>query len=38
VSATAWSISAQSWLIQFAITASGLALSAWRLRTGFARR
>ena len=38
VSATAWSISIQSWLIQFAITASGLTLSALRLKTGFARR
>jgi ABC-type uncharacterized transport system permease subunit len=38
VSATAWSISAQSWLIQFVITASGLTLSALRLKTGFARR
>ena len=38
VSATAWSISVQSWLIQFAITASGLSLSALRLKTGFARK
>ena len=38
VSPTAWSISAQSWLIQFVITASGLTLSALRLKTGFARR
>ena len=38
VSATAWSISVQSWLTQFAITASGLTLSALRLKTGFARR
>ena len=38
VSATAWSISAESWLIQFVITASGLVLSALRLKTGFARR
>ncbi len=37
-SATAWSIDARSWLILFAITASGLTLSAVRLRTGFARR
>ena len=37
-SATAWSIDAQSWLILLAITVSGLALSALRLRTGFARR
>ncbi len=37
-SATAWSIDARSWLTQLAITASGLLLSAWRLRTGFARK
>ncbi len=37
-SATAWSIDARSWLILFAITASGLLLSGVRLRTGFARR
>jgi ABC-type multidrug transport system permease subunit len=32
----AWSIDAQSWLTLFAITLSGLAVSAWRLRSGFA--
>ena len=37
-SASAWSIDAQSWLISLAITASGLFFSAWRLRSGFARR
>jgi ABC-type multidrug transport system permease subunit len=37
-SATAWSIDARSWLIMLAVAASGLALSAWRLRSGFARR
>ena len=37
-SAGAWSIDAQSWLVSFAITAGGLAVSAWRLRSGFARR
>lgn len=37
-SATAWSIDARSWLILLAITVTGLALSALRLRTGFARR
>ena len=37
-SATAWSISMQSWLILIAIMVSGLVLSALRLRTGFARR
>ena len=37
-SASAWSIDAQSWLILFAMTISGLAISTWRLRTGFARR
>lgn len=38
LSATAWSIDAISWLILIAIAVSGLALSALRLRTGFARR
>ncbi|MCG8369138.1 MAG: ABC transporter permease [Proteobacteria bacterium] len=37
-SATAWAIDAKSWLTAFAITASGLVLSALRLKTGFARR
>ena len=35
--ASAWSIDAQSWIMLFAITASGLFISALRLRTGFAR-
>jgi ABC-type polysaccharide/polyol phosphate export permease len=37
-SATAWSIDAGSWLTLLAVTVSGLALSALRLRTGFAWR
>lgn len=37
-SAHAWSIDAQSWLTLIAVMVSGLALSAWRLRAGFARR
>ncbi len=37
-SSTAWSIDARSWLVLVAITASGLLISAVRLRTGFARR
>lgn len=37
VSATAWSIEAESWLILLAMVVSGLLISAWRLRTGFAR-
>jgi ABC-type polysaccharide/polyol phosphate export permease len=37
-SATAWTMDAQSWLILLAITVSGLAVGALRLRTGFARR
>lgn len=37
-SATAWSIDAGSWLTMFAVTVSGLLISALRLRTGFARR
>ena len=37
-SATAWSIDARSWLTQIGITASGLLLGAWRLKSGFARR
>jgi len=36
--ASAWSIDARSWLTLLGITASGLLLSAWRLRSGFARR
>jgi len=37
-SPTAWSITPGSWLTLFAITISGLLLSAVRLRSGFARR
>ena len=33
----AWSIDLNSWLIVLAMTASGLAICGWRLRTGFAR-
>ncbi len=36
--ASAWSIDATSWLTLFAVTLSGLALSTWRLRSGFARK
>ncbi|HKJ17287.1 MAG TPA: ABC transporter permease [Xanthomonadales bacterium] len=36
-SATSWSISARSWLILLAMTVSGLLVSVWRLRSGFAR-
>ena len=36
--AAAWSIDARSWMTMLTITLSGLALSALRLRTGFARR
>jgi ABC-type Na+ efflux pump permease subunit len=36
--ASAWSIDARSWLTLFAITLSGLAISTWRLRSGFARK
>ncbi|MGI9270302.1 MAG: ABC transporter permease [Woeseiaceae bacterium] len=32
-----WSIDFNSWLIVLAMTASGLAICAWRLRSGFAR-
>lgn len=32
-----WSIDLNSWLIVLAMTASGLAICAWRLRSGFAR-
>jgi len=35
---TAWSIDARSWLTILAVTLSGLALSTWRLRSGFARK
>ena len=37
-SATAWTYDLKSWGIVLAITVSGLALSSWRLKTGFARR
>lgn len=37
-SASAWSIDARSWLTVIAVMVSGLVLSAWRLRGGFARR
>ncbi len=36
--ASAWSIDAGSWLTLFAVTLSGLAISTWRLRSGFARK
>jgi len=36
--ANAWSIDASSWLTLLAITLSGLAISTWRLRSGFARK
>jgi len=36
--ANAWSIDASSWAILFAMTLSGLAISTWRLRSGFARK
>ena len=35
---SAWSIEADSWLILLAMTLSGLAISTWRLRSGFARK
>ena len=37
ISAGTWSIDANSWLIVVAMTTSGLAICAWRLRSGFAR-
>jgi ABC-type multidrug transport system permease subunit len=37
-SATAWTYDLRSWGIVLAITVSGLAISSWRLKTGFARR
>lgn len=37
-SATAWTYDLRSWTIVFAMTISGLAISSWRLKTGFARR
>ncbi len=33
----AWTIDTNSWLIVFAMTATGLAVCTWRLRSGFAR-
>jgi ABC-type multidrug transport system permease subunit len=33
-----WSVDTSGWLIVVAIALSGMALSAWRLRAGFARR
>jgi len=36
--ASAWSIEADSWLVLLAMTLSGLAISTWRLRSGFARK
>lgn len=33
----AWTIDINSWLVVFAMTATGLAVCAWRLRSGFAR-
>jgi len=36
--ASAWSIDAESWLVLLAMTISGLAISTWRLRSGFARK
>jgi ABC-type multidrug transport system permease subunit len=36
--ATPWSIEARSWLTLAAMTLSGLAISTWRLRSGFARK
>jgi ABC-type transport system involved in cytochrome c biogenesis permease component len=37
-SETAWTYDLRSWAIVFAMTISGLAISSWRLKTGFARR
>lgn len=37
-SPTAWTYDAKSWAIVFGMTISGLAVCAWRLQTGFARR
>lgn len=37
ITPAAWTIDLNSWLIVFAMTASGLMICAWRLRTGFAR-
>jgi len=37
-SATAWTYGIKSWAIVFAMTISGLAISSWQLKSGFARR
>jgi len=37
-SATAWTYDLRSWAIVLAMTISGLAVSSWRLKSGFARR
>ncbi|HSD70559.1 MAG TPA: ABC transporter permease [Woeseiaceae bacterium] len=36
-STAAWAIDAQSWLIVLLMAASGLAVTSWRLKSGFAR-
>lgn len=36
--ASPWSIGTRNWLALFAMTLSGLAISTWRLRSGFARK
>lgn len=36
--AEAWAIDAKSWLVLLAMTTGGLAVSTWRLRSGFARK
>ncbi len=33
-----WTFDSQSWAIVIVLTAIGLAISSWRLQTGFARR
>jgi len=37
-SAAAWTYDLKSWAIVFTMTVSGLIISSWRLKTGFARR
>jgi len=37
-SASAWTFESRSWLTAMAMTLSGIMISAWRLRTGFARK
>jgi ABC-type Na+ efflux pump permease subunit len=37
-SATAWTYDLKSWAIVLAMTISGLAISSWRLKSGFSRR